>query len=188
MRKILYSMLLISVLAIFNVMGAMKNDASQNDDLIGAILDHDIEKVNKLLYSGIDVNTVDNDGYMALHYAAVCGCAEVFKMLLNGGAKHDTAGAPNNFSVLHSAVKSCNKEIVTMCLDVGADVNVRDARRYTPLHIASQEGCIEIVKILLEVGADVNARTREGGDTPLAMAQKYNHTAIIELLLKYGAI
>ena len=57
----------------------------------------------------------------------------------------------------------------------------------TPLHEAAEQGNLEEVELLLNrEGTDVNA-ANENGYTPLMLAAKNGHTAIVELLKARGA-
>ena len=71
-------------------------------------------------------------------------------------------------------------------LNVGADVNVRDSLKNTPLHRASLQGKIDYFQILLESNPDVNARNLELC-TPLHLSAMGGFNDIMQLLLKDGA-
>ena len=70
-----------------------------------AVKNHNVEKVDKLLEYGIDINAVDNKGRTAFHYACRSGFAETAKKLLNMGVNfkiQDVKGEP----ALHYAVNA----------------------------------------------------------------------------------
>lgn len=73
-------------------------------------------------------------------------------------------------------------------IDAGADVNVADRRRWTPLHSAARHNSDpEIVLALLRAGAVVDARNKSG-DTPLHWAAAENHKVeILNALIDAGA-
>ena len=52
-----------------------------------------------------------------------------------------------------------NDVISKMLIEAGAEVNVVQSGRISPLHLAAQHGNIELIIILLEQGADVSVRT-----------------------------
>ncbi|WP_347275024.1 ankyrin repeat domain-containing protein [Candidatus Kuenenia sp.] len=52
---------------------------------------------------------------------------------------------------------------------------------YTALHLAAHEGQKAIVKTLISYGADIHARAKNG-DTPLDIAKKRNHLAVVNIL------
>jgi ankyrin repeat protein len=59
-------------------------------------------------------------------------------------------------------------------------------RGLTPLHFAAWKDYEDVVKMLLNKGANLSAKDQRGR-TPLSMAEKAEHTKIVELLHKHGA-
>lgn len=84
--------------------------------------------------------------------------------------------------------ETATTERVTACIDMGADVNVRDSREETPLHFAAKRSEEpEIIAALVSAGADVDARNVHR-ETPLHRAAQFNdRPAIIAALLAAGA-
>src|SRR3990167_3822519 len=80
------------------------------------------------------------------------------------------------------AVKSVNCERVASLLDAGADHNLADKARRTPLFWASRYGHAEVVRLLLGAGADPNLASK-GGITPLSCASMNGHVEEVKLLL-----
>jgi ankyrin repeat protein len=75
---------------------------------------------------------------------------------------------------------------VSRLWSVGADVNVKDGRGWTPLHAASFWGHVQVVKELREYGADIDAKTKDGW-TPLHCACCMGHLAVVQALHSRGA-
>jgi len=67
---------------------------------------------------------------------------------------------------LHDAAKRCDLSAVERLLAEGADPNILDDQRMSPLVWAVYGGYVEIVEALLAGGADVNFRVNTG-ETPL---------------------
>ena len=92
-------------------------------------------------------------------------------------------------SVLHFALKTIHpkqKEMITLLLDLGANVNARDITHDTSLHNAIRNGLdIDIIVLLLDYRADVNAKI--DFKTPLSLAKAKDNQELIELLLERGA-
>lgn len=94
-------------------------------DLIKAVEDKDVNKINELLQQGADVNFKDENEYSVLIHAAI-----------------------NHSDIQQESVKYAN--IVRLLLARGADINARDEQDYTALRFAAADNNIETVKALLE--------------------------------------
>ena len=130
----------------------------------------------------------------------------VINGLLRAGAKllKSEIDATN---AIHSASRKGNKNLVKICLDLGADANSRlfqDERGRTPLYEAVMNdasdvhghhgSCIdyacscsslETIQLLLDRGADPNAK-QIGGESVLHKALSFGE-AYVRLLLSFGA-
>ena len=84
-------------------------------------------------------------------------------------------------TALHLAAESGNLKLVKLLLKYGADVNVREYFRLTPLHVAKTP---EVAIALIEKGADVNAGRSRAEFTPLHVTET---PEIAIALIKKGA-
>jgi ankyrin repeat protein len=96
--------------------------------------------------------------------SAVYGCKDrdntlVIRMLLQRGVP---AKLHPDYGMLHRAVVHCSVEAVQLLIQHGADVNLRDYRRATPLMLAANADRADMVSLLLATGADVNAKDEDG--------------------------
>jgi ankyrin repeat protein len=80
-----------------------------------------------------------------------------------------------------------DREAVRALLQQGADVNAAQGDGMTALHWAALEGDLETAKMLLYAGANVKSSTRLGAFTPLLLASKNGHAALVGALLEAGA-
>ncbi|XP_077997116.1 putative palmitoyltransferase ZDHHC13 [Glandiceps talaboti] len=121
-----------------------------NEDLIVAAADGDIEKVKFYLENGYDVNYGAGYKRTSLHYAADNGHFDICKLLLEAGAKIDAVG---EFLI---AAGSGNIEKVKSCLENGYGVNdTNESWAYkTSLHYAAKNQHLDIFKLLLDAGAE----------------------------------
>ncbi|KAK4122032.1 hypothetical protein N657DRAFT_682498 [Parathielavia appendiculata] len=66
---------------------------------------------------------------------------------------------------LHLAARRGNKEVVSLLLDEGAEIEAKDGVEKTPLHWAAEGGKKEVVSLLLHRRADIEAKAGNG-NTP----------------------
>lgn len=173
--------------------------------LLHMAVQHNRPKTAKLLIMrGADVNIragrqMQTPLEMAIEYRNV----EIAELLLSHGGKYSATylsdsdsgefstllreyqEKPHYASIL-DAVNAGSILGVRELIDRGADLNVTDEHRQTPLHIAALTGSTEISKLLIDNGARIHAKD-EGGNTPLQIARFYNHRRIVDMLkLKTG--
>lgn len=87
---------------------------------------------------------------------------------------------------LFGVVKNNDGEGTQRLLEKGADVNVADAFKITPLMIAAEKGYEELCAMLLAHGANVDHM--DGTErTALGVAALNNHAAVVKLLIRAGA-
>lgn len=131
------------------------------------------EAGGSLAVSSID--SQDEDGRTALHYAVMGGHAKIVSLLLNYranlevrsameqfAASHATYNAPvwgycKNWTALHFAVAYENAEIVSLLIHHGANIDAVDSHGQTSLHLASTKGTMEIVRVLLDHSSKLEA-------------------------------
>jgi ankyrin repeat protein len=161
--------------------------------------------VEMLLHHKADINLADANGEPPLHTAVRMGYADIAQLLLNHGAAVDMLTLKGSREDQHSegrtplllaARYSKNKDVIEFLLRKGANPNTQDndpgfsALHYiaaSPSHEAEAE-LGQIAEILLQHKAEPNLRTlKKGAQTPLHLAAAYNHIAVAEALLKYGA-
>ena len=87
--------------------------------------------------------------------------------------------------VLLAAVQHSNEGAVAMLLSAGANVNARDKKGEMSLLKAIELDNLNIAEMLLKNGADVHSD--QNGTLPLHMAAYHRSTAMVNLLLQYGA-
>ncbi|XP_039303117.1 transient receptor potential channel pyrexia-like isoform X2 [Solenopsis invicta] len=184
-----------------------------------------VDLLNQLHGRGADINSIDKIGRCALYYAAYSGNTEVIKWLLEHGGDVDIkigiysseTNIPNDVDTaniqysplkrplpipdckgrtpLHYAVENNHADVVRILVERGADVNVEDEDRITPLLLAGSamnrtnrtemiNKFVKIVKILVDAEASVNAIHPETGNTALHRAVKLDSAEATKILLK----
>lgn len=116
----------------------------RSEQLYGAVIKNDKNKVKKLIEKDADVNYVKE------------------------------AGPWMKVSVLITAVNHQNIDIVKLLLDNKADVNWKDGFKSSAILYAANTGSIEMVKLLLENGADINDNDGQGNTVLTAAKESEN--------------
>ena len=142
----------------------------------------DLQRVEKFIDGGANVDAKDQKGQTALHYAAKAGQIPVANLLIAHGAD---VNAGDDWTPLQEAAYN-SKEMVALLLAKGAGIKTG---KWTALHCALDAGRFDIVELLLVKGADANVTDGEGR-TSLHIAASYaasRHPKIVELLISNGA-
>jgi ankyrin repeat protein len=113
----------------------------------------DLDRVERLIRSGQDVNVRDSLDRSLLWLASSNGHAQVVSRLIAGGAEVD---AEDRFGVspLVVAVKRGYRDVVRELLKGGVQVNSRLRSKFIPLHVAVEQADVGLVFLLLAAGAD----------------------------------
>jgi ankyrin repeat protein len=99
----------------------------------------------------------------------------------------DNVNASNcGWTALHYAALRGHADCVSYCIEMGANVNVRNNSGSTPLHSASYFGYVNVVRVLLDAGAIVDAFC-DIGWTPLYSVICNKHNDVARLLIDRGA-
>ncbi len=182
MKKILITMfLLVSVVS-----------CAGNIDIFEATRDGNINKVEKAIKSGIDVDSKNpEDNASPLMMAVVNGYQDMVEILIELGADVNLQDQLGNTPLIYAAASSIgddNDEVMKILVKSGADLEAKDNDGYTALFWAFEMIRGDRIKILVELGADINIR--DGCDyTPLirASASKNNTVWLVDTLLEAGA-
>jgi len=151
-----------------------------------AIDNEDYSIAEVLLENGADPNAATAYGYTPLHYAVQkeeCNISMITKLIIYGAnvnAKNEYGTSP-----LHRIAEYGTVFLAKLLVGFGADVNVFDSQRQTPLHLATNDRK-SMVEYLISQNADVNAQST-AGYTPLHHAVIHRNFEIVKLLIENGA-
>ncbi len=152
----------------------------------------DIAGIQTALDDRIRIDSRNDTGGTALHFAAANGHAAVAKFLIAypcQSLKHSvkingldqTGAAP-----MHLAAQHGHYDTVIALLEANAVVNIYTDEHETPLHLAAANGNTDIVKLLLSVENNINAKTKSG-NTALHLAAAAGKIETTLALLAAGA-
>lgn len=144
------------------------------------------EMVRLLLRRGADVTQrSDIESWNALGHAAESGHTAAFRVLAEAGSPLDISDL-NGQPLFHMLARLERTEEMSIALQCGLSVDLRDGMGHTALMIAAQENALCGLRHLLSHGADTEAQDADGL-TPLMHAAQFGHTEAAALLLAHGA-
>jgi ankyrin repeat protein len=142
-----------------------------------------------LVSRGADISANANENKTLLHWSVGHDSTYLTKLLIAN--RFDVNAVYKSRTPLHIASLSSSKEVVSLLITGGANVNAKGILGCTALYVAAF-GRKEIVELLLANGADVNARCDvadvEGGGSPLSRAFSSGRVDIAVLLMRHGAV
>lgn len=132
------------------------------------------------------MNTGDSRLRTPLHLAVEHDLVDTVQMLIQAGAKVNTA-AEDGSSPLHVAAKQKQNKVLEMLLQKGANKEATDREGRTPFYLSVEGGEIETIDLLKD-GAVVKIAAKDGR-TPLhvAVSRGQDGLGVAKMLLEAGA-
>jgi uncharacterized protein len=163
--------------------GILSNPVWADDSFFRAVNVDNARTVSARLADGLDPNTPDERGQVALFLAMRDDSPKVAAMLLAHPAiRVDAANAAGETPLMMAALRG-RLEWVGRLIERGAQVN---REGWTPLHYAASGPEHRVVGLLLDRGAGIDAPS-PNRSTPLMMAARYGDEASVQLLIARGA-
>lgn len=125
-------------------------DDTRRTPLHRAVRSGHIDVARLLLRHGADVETPNEDGWTALHYASVRNGTLAF--LLDQGANIDVRNRLG-WTPLHRAAWYAHDGSVRLLLERGASIDAVEVQGRTPLRLATDAGDPATVRVLMAAGA-----------------------------------
>lgn len=122
---------------------------------------------------------------MNIHECIRAGDLAAVQKHLSNGISPDSKDE-KGISALHYAVGVNRLDILKVLMDARADPKVVDGQGNTVLHYAAGYGHVQTTEYFLQCGLPVNA-TNQAGETPLDLALRNNHAAVVSALRSKGA-
>ncbi|XP_066536184.1 ankyrin repeat and SOCS box protein 2b [Hoplias malabaricus] len=152
-----------------------------------AIRKGDVQRVSELAASTSCTQTQRAvEGWTSLHEAAFCGQARCLKALLKAMPTSVDKRTLQEQTALLIATDGKHLDCVKCLLEAGADPDICNKNKETPLYKACEQESIDIVRVLLAFGSAVNQRCRRGW-TALHEAVRRGNIELCETLLQAGA-
>lgn len=161
-----------------------------NTPLLLAVANGHQSSVVALLDSGANPYVTDEMHMTLLHYAALTDNWILLTELKSRAITLDlNAISTLGRTALLLAVEKGNIMIVEELVDLGAHVDSTDAEGWNALHIAAYYGQDSVMELLLKqkFKLDINFRLPADGNSPLGIAVRKGHLAVVKTLLEKGA-
>lgn len=165
-------------------------DAVSNDSLTfdqeDALIQGDIEQVERFLDEGTQVDARDAEGITALMYASYHGQESIVNLLIERGANINASEYVDGRTALMDSSINGQSEMVELLLNRGADINAKSNTGWTALMWAVERKRNEVVALLVERGAYLDSRNDDGKTAVTVAFETYNFDAMA-LLQEAGA-
>ncbi|XP_046394168.1 uncharacterized protein LOC124161944 isoform X2 [Ischnura elegans] len=175
--------------------GANVQDSSGYSALHHAALNGHREVVQLLLGHEASTNIADGKGSTPLHLAAWTGNEDIVRLLLCHGPSVPNVNLKTKDSetALHCAAQYGHTAVVAHLLEHSCDPTIRNSREETALDLAAQYGRLETVELLVRAHPELlhpfsrsNSSTGVFPHTPLHLASRNGHRAVVDVLLSAG--
>ena len=145
-------------------------DNSSRSQLLCACLEGGrLENIKTLVEHGALINQVDEDGKLALHFAATFSSPEVVMYLLSVGMSVNMTDNSDQTPLMCACLEGGRFENVKTLVIHGAEIHRVDKDGKSALHFAATFSSPKVVMYLLSLGMSVNM-TDKSGLTPMMSA------------------
>ncbi|XP_010977650.1 transient receptor potential cation channel subfamily A member 1 [Camelus dromedarius] len=168
-----------------------------NTALIITCFKDNSEALQILLNKGANLCKSNKWGCFPIHQAAFSGAKKCMEIILKFGEEHGYSRLSHiNFvnngkaSPLHMAVQSGDLEMIKMCLDNGAQLDLVEKGKCTALHFAATQGATEIVKLMISSysgSSDIVNAVDGNQESLLHKASLFDHHELADYLISVGA-
>ena len=139
-----------------------------------------------LIAAGADINALSNNNKTPIMHAITERWLEIAQLLIAHGADLAVAELNKGYTALHLAAAVDCPDIITMLVEAGMDIEIKDIKGTTSLGLAASKGHVASVAKLLRLGADLHA-TDDDGFEPIHLAACNGDIQVMSYLLNNGA-
>ncbi len=151
--------------------------------LLKAMKKHDAKALKMLVQAGASLNPKHEKPLLFI--AAEQKDMKMVALLLKLGADPDQKYVLD--SLLHKAVSDDNLPLAQTLLDGGADVNIKDYNKQTPIQVAIHKEKPDMAILLLNHHADVRVLSNYSKDSLLHIAVREKKPLLVTYLINAGA-
>ena len=166
-----------------------RNSEGQTPLLLAAKNGHHAS-VAILLDSGADSRIEDESDRTLLHHVASNGRLDILSLLKSKRVNLDLEAKSNRGETpLLRAIEKGHALMVLELLEQGANIDQARTDGWGAPHLAAYYGHAGVITMLIarQYPIDLNAGHPIGGDTPLGIAARKGHLAVVDTLLREGA-
>ncbi|XP_063155461.1 transient receptor potential cation channel subfamily A member 1 [Candoia aspera] len=155
------------------------------------------EALKLLIENGGEICKANSMGCMPVHAAACSGAKLCLEIIIKRGEElgyspesHINFTNNGKSSPLHLAVQSRDLEMIKMCIEYGAQIDLKQNDKCTALHFAATQGATEILKLMMSsyAGDEPIINAADGNkETLLHRAALFDHYELAEYLISKGA-
>ncbi|XP_042320382.1 LOW QUALITY PROTEIN: transient receptor potential cation channel subfamily A member 1 [Sceloporus undulatus] len=168
-----------------------------NTPILVACYKDNSEALRLLIENGGKICKANSIGCMPVHAAAFSGAKTCMEILIKRG--EELGYSPENHinftnngkcTPLHLAVQSGDLEMIKMCLEYGAQIDMKQNDKCTALHFAATQGATAILKLMMSSysGDEPIIDALDGNkETLLHRAALFDHYELAEYLISMGA-
>ena len=118
-----------------------------------------VEIIELLIEEGLDPEALNRHKATPLYEAAQIGYLDAAKLLVEHGARFDSATLGGSTPLLAA---TCKTEMMDFLLELGADIHRQNVHGNTVVHLAARGACSEIFDFLIKRGARIEWRNHKG--------------------------
>ncbi|KAK6630921.1 hypothetical protein RUM44_003093 [Polyplax serrata] len=153
--------------------------------LLEAAARNDIEEVKRLLMSGVDPDSTNEDGLTALHQCCIDDNEEMMKLLIDFGANVNAEDS-EKWTPLHAAATCAHLHLVCYLISKGANLLAVNADGNMPYDICEDEAALDYIEgEMARRGVTQELIDETRADTELKMLADLQQASALGLDLEY---
>ena len=130
------------------------------EDFFDLVENNEVNKIDKIIKSGFDINQKNKFGGSAIHTAVFKDLRDMVKLLIDSGININIQNKDGKTS-LHYVAEYDSVSLAKVLLENGADLSIQDKYGNQPLWTAvfndkGRNDRRDLIKLFLKYGADVN--------------------------------